>query len=80
MFRPMFVAFKFSLLEIQVSDYFKTDGKLSFKFSISDFHSIKPGLSKYVLLVWMGHKRNLPRKIPRVILNPPPLPLLSDKY
>ena len=80
MFRPMFVAFKFSLLEIQVSDYFKTDGKLSFKFSISDFHSIKPGLSKHVLLAWIGYKRKLPGKIPRVILNPPPLPLLSDKY
>ena len=46
----MFVDFKFSSLEIQVSDYFKTDGNRSFKFSISDFHSIKPGLSKHILL------------------------------
>ena len=50
----MFVDFKFSTLKIQLSDYLKPMENSVFQFSV--FHSVKPGLSKRVLLVWMGCK------------------------
>ena len=49
LFRPMFVDFKFSTLKIQLSDYLKPMENSVFQFSV--FHSVKPGLSKQVLLM-----------------------------
>lgn len=47
----MFVDLKFSTFEIKVSDYLKPKENSVFQFSFSDFHSVKPGVTKHVLLV-----------------------------
>ena len=50
----MFVDFKFSTVKAQVSVYLNPMSNSVFQFS--DFHSVKPGLTKHGLLVGMGHK------------------------
>ena len=52
----MLVGFKFSPLKIQVSGYLRPMEDSVFPFHISDFHSVKRGWSKHVMLMWMGHK------------------------
>ena len=47
----MFVNFKFSTLKIQVIAYLKPKGNSVVQLSISDYHSVKPSLTKHVLLV-----------------------------
>ena len=54
--KPIFVDIKFNTLKIQVSDYLKPMENSVFKFSVSHFHWVKPVLTKFVLLVWMGYK------------------------
>ena len=52
----MVVDFKCSTLKIQGSNDLKTMENLVFHFSVSDFHLIKPSLTKHVLLVWLGYR------------------------
>ena len=47
----MFVDFKFSTMKTQVSAYlYAAMSNSVFHFSVADFHSVKPGLAKHVLL------------------------------
>ena len=52
--------FQFSTLEIQVSDYLgpMENSILIFQFSGSDYHLVKPSLTKHVSLVRMGTNSN----------------------
>ena len=47
----MFVYFKFITLKVQAGDYLNLMKNLCFKFSVSDFHSVKFGSTKHVVLV-----------------------------
>ena len=49
--KAMFVYFKFITLKVQAGDYLNLMENLGFKFSVSDFHSVKFGLTKHVVLV-----------------------------
>lgn len=53
----MFVYFKFITLKVQAGDYLNLMENLGFKFSVSDFHSVKFGSTKHVVLVLMGRSR-----------------------
>ena len=47
----MFVSFRCTTLSTQVHHYLNPTENLIFQFSVSDFHSVKSGLTKHVLLV-----------------------------
>ena len=40
----------------QVKAYLNSLFKVVIQLSVAEFHFVKPGLIKHVLLVWMGHK------------------------
>ena len=54
---PMFVDFKFSTFKIQVSDYLDPKENSVFQFSVANFYSVKPGLTKHVCLCEWGISR-----------------------
>ena len=47
----MFINFKFSTMKVQVSAYLNLMQNLVCQLSVADFHFLKPGLTKHVLLV-----------------------------
>lgn len=49
--KAVFVYFKFITLKVQAGDYLNLMENLGFKFSVSDFHSVKFGSTKHVVLV-----------------------------
>ena len=52
----MLVDFKYTILKMQISDCMNSMENLVFQSSLSGFDSVKPGLAKNVLLMWMGCK------------------------
>ena len=54
---PMFVDFKFSTFKIQVSDYLDPKENSVFQFSVANFLSVKPGVTKHVCLCEWGISR-----------------------
>ena len=49
--KALFVYFKFITLKVQAGDYLNLMENLGLKFSVSDFHSVKFGSTKQVVLV-----------------------------
>ena len=52
----MLVDYKYDILKMQISDCMNSMENSVFQSSLSGFHSVKPGLTKNVLLMWMGCK------------------------
>ena len=52
----MLVDFKYNILKMQISDCMNSMENSVFQSSLSGFHSVKPGLTKNVLLMCMGCK------------------------
>ena len=53
----MLVDFKYNILKMQISDCMNSMENSVFQSSLSGFHSVKPGLTKNVLLMEWGVRR-----------------------